>query len=100
VDPYDESKMDLHPKPASVSGLRHTGAFATGSALTSVPVVGPLDPAPIKTIQIDIVDRVIELAPGVRFSAWTLGGQVPGPVNGLVDHPLAPIKIDRGPRPR
>ena len=31
-------------------------------------------------IQIDIVDRVITLAPGVRFMAWTLGGSVPGPV--------------------
>ena len=80
ADPYDESKMDFQPKAASLSDQRHTGAFATGAALTSVPTVGPLDPAPIKTIQIDIVDRVIELAPGVRFSAWTLGGQVPGPV--------------------
>ena len=79
-DAYDESTMDLHPKPATVSDQRHAGAFATGTALTSVPVVAPLDAAPVKTIQIDIVDRVIELAPGVRFSAWTLGGQVPGPV--------------------
>jgi nitrite reductase (NO-forming) len=79
-DPYDESKMDLHPKPATVSDQRHTGAFATGTALTRVPAVAPLDPAATKTIQIDIVDRVIELAPGVRFMAWTLGGTVPGPV--------------------
>jgi nitrite reductase (NO-forming) len=80
ADKYDESTMDLHPKAASVSNERHAGAFATGTAVTSVPAVAPLDPAPIKTIQIDIVDRVIELAPGVRFVAWTLGGQVPGPV--------------------
>jgi nitrite reductase (NO-forming) len=80
TDPYDESKMDLHPTQAAVSDKRHTGAFATGTALTSVPDVAKLDPAPVKTIQIDIVDRIIELAPGVRFSAWTLGGQVPGPV--------------------
>ena len=80
TDPYDESKMDFHPKAAALSDQRHTGAFAAGAALTSAPTVAQLDPAPIKTIQIDIVDRVIELAPGVRFSAWTLGGQVPGPV--------------------
>ena len=79
-DPYDESRMDLHPTPASVTDVRHTGPFHAGSALSTAPEVAKLDPAPVKTIQIDIVDRVIELAPGVRFSAWTLGAQVPGPV--------------------
>ena len=80
ADPYDESKMDFHPKPASVSDQRHTGPFNSGAALSTAPAVAPLDLAPVKTIQIDVVDRVIELAPGVRFDAWTLGGQVPGPV--------------------
>ncbi len=79
-DPYDESRMDLHPKPATVSDRRHTGAFTSGASISTAPTVAPLDGATDRTIQIDIVDRVVELAPGVRFSAWTLGGQVPGPV--------------------
>jgi nitrite reductase (NO-forming) len=79
-DAYDESTMDLHPKPATVTTERHTGAFHSGSALSDAPAIAPLDPAPVKTIQIDVVDRTIEIAPGVRFTAWTLGGEVPGPV--------------------
>lgn len=39
----------------------------------------PLDPAPIKTIQLDTSHKIIEIAPGVKFSAWTFGDQVPGP---------------------
>ena len=79
-DPYDESRMDLHPTAATLSAQRHSGEFAVGRSLSDVPDVPPLDSAPIKTIQLDVVDRVIDLAPGVRFSAWTFGGRVPGPV--------------------
>ena len=79
-DRYDEARMDLHPKPATLSESRHTGAFLSGGALSIVPAVGKLGADPVKTIQIDVVDRVIEIAPGVLFNAWTFGGQVPGPV--------------------
>jgi nitrite reductase (NO-forming) len=79
-DPYDESHMDLHPAPATLSANRHAGEFAMGRSLTEAPDVAPLDRAPVKTIQLDVVDRVIDLAPGVKFSAWTFGGRVPGPI--------------------
>jgi len=62
ADPYDESRMDLHPSPATLSAQRHTGEFAMGGSLSGVPDVPPLDPAPVKTIQLDVVDRVIDLA--------------------------------------
>ena len=78
-DPYDATKMDLKPKPATVSSERHSGAFASGSALSLTAELKPLDPEPVKTIQLDTTHRVIEIAPGVKFSAWTFGGQVPGP---------------------
>ena len=77
---YDESKMDLSPKPAALSDTRHNGPFLSGDALSSVPNLGKLGGDPVKTIQIDVVDRVVEIAPGVNFNAWTFGGQVPGPV--------------------
>lgn len=79
-DPFDESKMDLKPTPATLSGTRHTGPFASGEALSLTPQVKPLDPAPEKTITIDTTHKVIEIAPGVAFSAWTFGDRVPGPI--------------------
>jgi nitrite reductase (NO-forming) len=80
ADPYDESKMDLKPTPAMVSNARHKGPYFEGEALSSVPVVRSVGTDPVKTIQIDVIDRVIEIAPGVNFKAWTFGGQVPGPI--------------------
>ena len=72
--------MDLKPVPARVSAERDTGAFQSGTALSSAPDIRPLDPSPVKEIRLDVVDRVIEIAPGVHFNAWTFGGQVPAPV--------------------
>lgn len=71
--------MDLKPVPARVTSDRHAGAFAEGAALSMSVELKPLDPSPVKTVRLDAVHKIIEIAPGVRFSAWTLGGQVPGP---------------------
>src|SRR5690349_18390066 len=78
-DPYAQSKMDLKPTPAKVGAERHKGAFAEGSALSTGPELKPLDPSPVKTIRLDTTHKVIEIAPGVKYSAWTFGDQVPGP---------------------
>jgi nitrite reductase (NO-forming) len=78
-DPYDQGKMDLKPTPAKISAERHTGAFAEGAALSMTAELRPLDPSPVKTIRLDTAHKIIEIAPGVKFSAWTFGGQVPGP---------------------
>ena len=80
VDHYDRAKMDLKPVPSKTSNERHTGAFSSGSALSTVPELKPIDPSPVKTIQLDTTHKVIEIAPGVKFSAWTFGDQVPGPL--------------------
>lgn len=79
TDPYDVKLMDLKPTPASISSERHTGPFMSGNALSLTAELKPLDPAPIKTIQLDTSHKIIEIAPGVKFSAWTFGDQVPGP---------------------
>jgi nitrite reductase (NO-forming) len=79
-DPYDQSKMDLKPLPAKVSGVRHKGAFAEGgNALSTGPELKPLDPSTTKVIRLDTTHKIIEIAPGVKYSAWTFGDQVPGP---------------------
>jgi nitrite reductase (NO-forming) len=79
-DPYDVSKMDFKSPPAVLSAERHSGAFASGSALSMDAKVKPLAPEPVKEIRLDTTHKIIEIAPGVKFSAWTFGDQVPGPV--------------------
>ena len=79
-DPYDITKMDFKTPPAVLSNERHTGPFASGSALNMESTLKPLDPSPVKEIRLDTTHKIIEIAPGVKFSAWTFGDQVPGPV--------------------
>jgi nitrite reductase (NO-forming) len=79
ADPYDTGKMDLKPAPAKVSTERHKGTFAEGASLSPGAELKPLDPAPVKTVRLDTTHKIIEIAPGVKFSAWTFGDQVPGP---------------------
>jgi nitrite reductase (NO-forming) len=78
-DAYDVGKMDFKTPPAALSSERHTGAFAIGSALNMEAALKPLDPAPVKEIRLDTTHKIIEIAPGVKYSAWTFGDQVPGP---------------------
>jgi nitrite reductase (NO-forming) len=80
MDHYDPSAMTFGSPHALVSRERHTGAFATGASLSPTAAVKPLDPSPVKEIHLDTTHKVIELAPGVKFAAWTFGDQVPGPV--------------------
>ena len=79
TDAYDTTRMDFKTPPAVLSNERHTGPFASGSALSMEAVLKPLDPARVKEIHLDTTHRIIEIAPGVKFSAWTFGNQVPGP---------------------
>jgi nitrite reductase (NO-forming) len=78
-DPYDVAKMDFKSPPAVLSNERHSGPFASGDSLSLDAVLKPLLPAPVKEIRLDTTHKIIEIAPGVKFSAWTFGDQVPGP---------------------
>jgi nitrite reductase (NO-forming) len=69
----------LASPPSKTTQERHTGRFAEGAALSFGAKLAPLDPAPVKTIRLDTTHKIIEIAPGVKFSAWTFGDQVPGP---------------------
>ena len=79
ADRYDPAKMDFKPGPAKLSSERHTGPFASGASLNMSAELKPLDPAPVKLVRLDTTHKIIEIAPGVKFSAWTFGDQVPGP---------------------
>ena len=78
-DRYDISKMDLKPAPAKLTSERHSGPFASGGSLSTTAELKPLDPAPVKEVRLDTTHKMIEIAPGVKFSAWTFGDYVPGP---------------------
>ena len=79
ADRYDVAKMDLKPVAAKLSNERHKGAFAGGSSLSTGAELKALDPAPVKEVRLDTTHKIVEIAPGVKFSAWTFGDQVPGP---------------------
>jgi nitrite reductase (NO-forming) len=78
-DPYDPATMDFKSPPARITTARQTGAFAAGNALSMTAALKPLDPAPLKEVRLDTTHKIIEISPGVKFSAWTFGDQVPGP---------------------
>ena len=80
ADPYDTSQMDFKPGLATVSSERHTGPFAAGDSLSLDATVKPLSPNGVKEVRLDTTHKIIEIAPGVKFSAWTFGDQVPGPI--------------------
>ena len=80
ADRYDVSKMNFTTPPATVTSERHTGAFAAGASLSMDAAVRPLDTAEVKEVRLDTTHKIIEIAPGVKFSAWTFGDTVPGPV--------------------
>ena len=41
--------------------------------------VKPLVASAVKQIRLETTHKIIEIAPGVKFSAWTFGNSVPGP---------------------
>src|SRR5580765_8660492 len=71
--------MDLKPVPAKLLNERNKGPYTAGGVISIVPELRPLDPSPVKVVRLDTTHKIIEIAPGVKFSAWTFGDQVPGP---------------------
>ena len=66
---------------ATVFHEDYSGPAVVGDHVTRVPSLAPLA-AGTRThnVRMDIVAAEIEVAPGVRYQAWTFGGSVPGPV--------------------
>jgi nitrite reductase (NO-forming) len=59
----------------------YAGPPVVGDAVTLLPYLAPLAPGNrTHDIRIDVLAQRIEVAPGVRYNAWTFGGTVPGPV--------------------
>lgn len=66
---------------AEVFRESYDGPPVTGDAATLLPDLAPLeDGTRTHQVRIDVLAQRIEVAPGVRYDAWTFGGTVPGPV--------------------
>jgi nitrite reductase (NO-forming) len=66
---------------AVVSANAYHGAPAVGEYLSLAPNLARL-PAGNRThdVRLDVVAQEVEVAPDVRYMAWTFGGTLPGPV--------------------
>lgn len=59
----------------------YAGPPVAGEYVTMLPDLAPLPPGNrTHHVRMDVVAQQIEIAPGVRYDAWTFGGSVPGPV--------------------
>jgi nitrite reductase (NO-forming) len=79
---YEIDGMIFGLPQAEVFQEEYDGPPAVGDTLTLLPEIASLDYEGNTTheIRIDTVVQEIEIAPGVRYNAWTYGGTVPGPV--------------------
>jgi len=61
----------IAPANADALAMRHAAFPATLPAATAGPVAH---------VHLSIADRVVSIAPGIRYRAWTFGDTAPGPV--------------------
>jgi nitrite reductase (NO-forming) len=67
--------------PAEIFTDDYAGPPVVGEYVTHLPYLAALPPGNrTHEVRIDVVAQEIEIAPGVRYAAWTFGGSVPGPV--------------------
>jgi nitrite reductase (NO-forming) len=66
---------------ASFAGTAPANADAIAMRHAAVPAALPAAPAgPVAHVNLSIADRVVSIAPGIRYQAWTFGSTAPGPV--------------------
>lgn len=59
----------------------YTGPPVVGEYVTMLPAIAALPPGNrTHKVRFDVIAREIEIAPDIRYRAWTFGGSVPGPV--------------------
>lgn len=66
---------------AEVIQTDYDGPPAVGENLTLLPEVAELKEGNrVHEVRMDAIVTIVEVAPGVKYKAWTFGGTVPGPV--------------------
>jgi nitrite reductase (NO-forming) len=65
----------------SFAGVAPANADAIATAHRAYPAVLPaLTPGPVVDVRLGINHRVVTIAPGIRYQAWSFGTGAPGPV--------------------
>ena len=78
---------DMVPAPGGPHAL---------DALTYPPKALPHKPGRVREYTLAAIDREIEVAKGITFSAWTYGGTAPGPVVRATEDDLLRVKFVNG----
>jgi nitrite reductase (NO-forming) len=66
---------------AGFAGVAPANADALAMAHPAYPAALPAVPeGPVVHVRLTIQHRVVSIAPGIRYDAWTFGASVPGPV--------------------
>lgn len=66
---------------AKIFQENYDGPPVVGDHITMLPNVAPLEEGnQTHNIRMDILAQEVEVAPDIRYKAWTFGGSVPGPV--------------------
>lgn len=53
--------------------------YFSGESVTSLPEVKPAPAGRVHPVRLDVTHKIIEVADGVQYKAWTFGDEVPGP---------------------
>jgi FtsP/CotA-like multicopper oxidase with cupredoxin domain len=85
-----DSSMPGMAMPATTEGAQATPSFAAiapanadalATAHKALPAELPATtPGPVVNVNLGISHRVLSIAPGIKYEAWTFSGGVPGPV--------------------
>ena len=82
--PAASTAGEANPTPAAtmVMPSHHEAAAVSTKVDAHKPYPAALPPLVdgVKTVRLSLKDVTVEIAPGVRFTAWTFAGGVPGPV--------------------
>jgi nitrite reductase (NO-forming) len=66
--------------PEVDASIGNTGALNAPQAAADPAAVPPLTSGDTVKVGLVLIDRTIEIAPGIRYKTWTFNGTVPGPV--------------------
>jgi nitrite reductase (NO-forming) len=79
------SHIHRHPDqsaaPASFAHEAPVNSDALAKAHAPYPAeLPPISAGPVANVRLDVVDVTTDIAPGIRYEAWSFDGRIPGPI--------------------